>query len=199
MELMRLDTKIPMNDVDVLDLIDTSELYGLINDGIDKYNNRSTVQGFINDMVGNTNVPTMVHNSHEATYTEQDEINDLYEDLLHLRNGLGDKINDVNNKNSHDNTNLADTGLKSYNTIGAYIVEEKEGWFYRLADTYDEWNNYYHTPTEDNEPGSSHTFTGDNSIFKLIKTKHIGKSKTRLVSEVSTSIESDIYIGEVRK
>ena len=77
MELMRSGTKIPKNDVDVLDLIDTSELYGLINDGIDKYNHRNTVQGFINYMVGNTNIPTMVHNSNKATYTEQDEINDL--------------------------------------------------------------------------------------------------------------------------
>ena len=70
MELMRSGMKIPMSDVDVLDLIDTSDLYGLINEGIDKYNNRNTVQGFINDMVDNANVPTMVHNSNEATYTE---------------------------------------------------------------------------------------------------------------------------------
>ena len=94
---------------------------------VDKYNNRNIVQGFINDMVGNTNVPTMVRNSHEATYTEQDEINDLNKDLLHLRNGLGDNINNANNKNSHDNTNLTNNGLKSNNTIGAHIVEEKEG------------------------------------------------------------------------
>ena len=78
-------------------------------------------------------------------------------------------------------------------------MEEKKGWFYERADTYDEWNNYYHTPTGENEPGSSHMFTGDNSIFKLTKTKHNGKSKTRLVSEVSTSVESDFYIGERQK
>ena len=29
---------------------------------------------------------------------EQDEINDLNDDLLHLRYGLGDNINDANNK-----------------------------------------------------------------------------------------------------
>ena len=108
MELMGSGTKIPENDVDVLDLINTLELYGLINDGIDKYNHRNTVQGFINDMVCNTNIPTMVHNSNKATYTEQDEINDLNEDLLHLRYGLGDYINNANNKNNHDNTNLTD-------------------------------------------------------------------------------------------
>ena len=32
---------------------------------------------------------------------EQDEINDLNEDLLHLRNGLGDNINDANNKRQY--------------------------------------------------------------------------------------------------
>ena len=43
MELMRSSTKIPVKDIDVLNLIDTSELYGLINDGIDKYIDRNTV------------------------------------------------------------------------------------------------------------------------------------------------------------
>ena len=36
-------TKIHENDVDILDLIDTLELYGLINDRIDKYNNHNLV------------------------------------------------------------------------------------------------------------------------------------------------------------
>ena len=56
------------------------------------------MQGFINEMDGNTNVPTMVHNSNKATYMDQDEINDLNEDLRHLRYGLGDNINDDDNK-----------------------------------------------------------------------------------------------------
>ena len=85
------------------------------------------MQGFINDMVGNTNVPTVVESGNKATYTEQDEINDLNEDILHLRNRLGDNINDTNNENNHDNTNLVDTRLKSNNILGAHIVEEKEG------------------------------------------------------------------------
>ena len=83
---------IPAKEIDVLSLIDTLDLYGLINDGINKYNDRNTVQGFINDMVGNTNI-----------------------------------------------------------ILGVHIVEETEGWFYGWADTYDEWNNYYYTPTEENE------------------------------------------------
>ena len=59
--------KIPMEDVDILCLINTFELYGLIDDGINKYNNRNTVQRFINDMVGNTNVPTVVESGNEAS------------------------------------------------------------------------------------------------------------------------------------
>ena len=78
-------------------------------------------------MVGNTNVPNTVHSSKEATYTEQEEINDLYEDLRHLRYGLRNNINDDDNRNSHENKNLTDNELKSNNTIGAHIVEEKEG------------------------------------------------------------------------
>ena len=188
-ELIRLSTNIPLKEIDILDLIDTLELCGLINDGIDKYNNRNTVQGFINNMVGNTNITTMVDSSDKATYMEQDEINDLNEALFHLCNRLGENINNANNKNNYDNTNLANNGLKSNNNLGAHIVEEKEGWFYGWAGTYDEWNNYYHTPTEANEPGSSHTFRSDSSIFKLTKTKHNGKSKKRLVSEVSTPVK----------
>ena len=96
----------------------------------------------------------------------------------------------------HENNNgamkLADTGLKSNNTLGAHVVEEKEGWFYELANNYDVWNNYSYTPTKEDEPGSSHTFTVDNSIFKLTKTKHNGISKTRIVSEVPTSIKNPI-------
>ena len=65
---------------------------------------------------------------------------------------------------------LADSGLKSNNTLGAHIVEEKEGWFYGWADKYDVWNYYSYTPTKENESERSHTFTGNNSIFKLTKT-----------------------------
>ena len=36
MKLMKSSTKIPVNDVYILDLINILELYGLINDGIDK-------------------------------------------------------------------------------------------------------------------------------------------------------------------
>ena len=53
-ELMQSGTNILVKDIDILDLIDTLELYELINDSIDKYNNHTTVQIFLKDMVGNT-------------------------------------------------------------------------------------------------------------------------------------------------
>ena len=103
----------------------------------------------------------------------------------------------------HENNNgamkLAETGMKSNNTLGAHIVEEKEGWFYGWADKYDVWNDYSHTSMNENEPSSLHTFTGKNSTFKLTKTKHNGKLKSRIVREVPTSIKSDFYIGKCQK
>ena len=110
-ELMQLGTMIPAKDVDVLCLIDTSGLYKLINDGINKYNDCNTVQGFINDMVGNT---TVVESSNKATPASK----------------LGKAKPVVVYENNHGNTKLAKPGLKSNNILGAHIVEEKEGWFY---------------------------------------------------------------------
>ena len=99
--------------------------------------------------------------------------------------------------------------MEPYNTIGAYIVEGNKDSFYDWIDTYDKWNGFYHTPTEENESGSSHTFTGDNNIFKtsagdndiftITKIKHDGTAKTRLVSETSTSLNSDFYTGDCQK
>ena len=182
-ELKEFGTKIPVKDVDVLRLVNTLDLYGLINDSINKYNNCNTVQGFTNDMVGNADAPTVIEGINKAPQASK----------------LGNAKPVVVHENNHDNTKLTDTELESNNTLGVYIVEEIEGWYYEWADTYDKWNNYYYTPTKDNKLGSSHTFTGDNSIFKLTKTKHNGKSKTRLVSEVPTSVKSDFYIGKRQK
>ena len=64
---MQSGTKIPAKDVDVLCLINTSDLYGLINDGINKYNDHNTVQGVSNKMIGSTIFPTMVDSSNKAT------------------------------------------------------------------------------------------------------------------------------------
>ena len=114
MELMQSGTKISAKDIDVLSLIDTSDLYGLINDGINKYNDRNTVKGFINDMVGNTNVPTVVDSSNKATVTSK----------------LEKAKTVIVHENNHGNTKLANTELKSNDILGAHIVEGKVGWFY---------------------------------------------------------------------
>ena len=180
---MQSGTKIPVKDVDFLCLIDTLDLYGLINDSINKYNDRNTVQGVVNNMIGDTIVPTMVDSSNKATAASK----------------LGKAKPVVVHKNNHGNTKLTNFELKFNNTHGAHIVEEKEVWFYEWADKYDERNNCYYTPTEENEPGSLHTSTGNNSILKLTKTKHNGSLKTRLVSEIPTSVKSEFYIGERQK
>ena len=183
MELMQSGTKIPAKDVDVLCLNNPWKLYGLINDGINKYNNCNTVQGFINNMVGNTNFSTVVKSGNKATVASK----------------LGKVKPVVVHEDNDGNIKVTNTELESNNILGAHIIEEKEGWFYGWADTYDERDNYYHKPTEENEPRSSHTFMGDDSIFKLTKTKHNRRSKTRLISEVATSVKSDFYIGERQK
>ena len=46
----------------------------------------------------------------------------------------------VVHENNNDTMKLADTGLKSNNTLSAHIVEEKEGWFYKWANKYDVWD-----------------------------------------------------------
>ena len=125
--------------MDVLDLIDTSDLYGLINEGINKYNHRNTAQGVTNDMVGITNIPTTVQSDNKATYTEQEEINDLNEELRILQHELRGNIED-DDYVSHDETIPVKNVLKPDNTIGAHIVEGNEELFYDWVDKYDEWN-----------------------------------------------------------
>ena len=66
-ELKQSGKEIPAKDVDILRLIDTSYLYGLINDGINKYNDSNTTQGFINTMFDNTNTATVVNNNNRTT------------------------------------------------------------------------------------------------------------------------------------
>ena len=99
--------------------------------------------------------------------------------------------------NKNDTIQFTDTELKSNNTLGAHIVKEKEGWFYEWADNYDILNDYSYAPTKEDEPGSSHTFTADSSIFKLIKTKHNKKLKTKIVSKVPTYMDSVFTLGNV--
>ena len=89
---------------------------------------------------------------------------------------------------NHDETMPVNNVLEPNNTIGTHIVEGNKDSFYDWVDTYNEWNGYYHTPTEEYESGSSHTFTGDNNTFTFTKIKQDGTSKTRLVSETPTLV-----------
>ena len=57
-ELRQSGMEIPAEDVDDLNLIDTSCLYGLINDGVNEYNDSNTTQ--ITSMLDNTNTATVV-------------------------------------------------------------------------------------------------------------------------------------------
>ena len=124
-ELKQSGTKIPAKDVDILRLIDTLDLYGLINDSINKYNDCNTIQGFINNMIGNTNTATGVKNNYKTTTIS--------------KSGKSKPV--VIHENNNGAMKLADTGLKSKNTFGAHLVEEKEEWFYKWADKYDMWND----------------------------------------------------------
>ena len=114
------------------------------------------VKEFINNMVSetsHTDAPNVVEDNNESTAVSK----------------LGKAKPVVVHENNNDAMKLADTGLKPNNTLGAYIVEEKEGWFYEWADKYDVWNDYSYTFTKENELGNSYAFTDDNSIFKLTK------------------------------
>ena len=121
------------------------------------------MQGLINNMVGNTNTATVVENNNKTTTVSKSR--------------KAKPI--VVHENNNGAVKLADTGLKSNNTLGAHVVEEKEGWFYKWADNYDVWNDYSYTPTNENEPGSSHTFTGDNSILNSPKPNTTGNRQQK--------------------
>ena len=77
-ELKQSGTKIPAKEVDVLRLIDTKGFYELINESINKYNDRNTVQGFTNDMVGNADAPTVVEGINKATMVRKLGKNETY-------------------------------------------------------------------------------------------------------------------------
>ena len=122
------------------------------------------VQGFINNMISETsnmNTSTVVKDNNKKTAASK---------LTKAKPVVAHESNNGNMK-------LADTGLKSNNTLGSHIVEEKEGWFYGWADKYDAWNGSSYTPTKENEPGISHTFTGDNSILNSPKPNTIADQK----------------------
>ena len=102
------------------------------------------VEGFINDLISersHMDDPTVVKDNKETTAVSK----------------LGKAKPIFVHKNNNGAMKLADTGLNSNNTLGAHIMEEKNGWFYEWADKYDVWNDYSYTLTKENELGSSNT------------------------------------------
>ena len=99
-------------------------------------------------------------------------------------------------KNNNHSVERANTVLKPNNILGAHVLEKKEELFYQWTDNYDVWNSNSYSPTKGIEIGGSHTFTSNTDVINLTKTKHNGKSKTKIVSEVSTSNELNFYIGK---
>ena len=77
LKLIQSGKKIPENNVDVLDLINTPDLYQMINEGIDKHYQRDKARRVTNEMVNITNASTIAHSNEKATYARQVEINDL--------------------------------------------------------------------------------------------------------------------------
>ena len=110
--------EIPAKGVDILCLIDTSYLYGLINDGITKYNDSNTTQ--ITNMFDNMNTATVVDNN--ITTTTSNKAKKAKPIIVH--------------ENNNGAINLAEAGMESNNTLGAHFVEGKEGGFYGWADNY---------------------------------------------------------------
>ena len=81
------------------------------------------IEGFINDMVLETShmeAPTMVEDNNKTNTVSK----------------FGKAKPVVVHENNNDALKLADTGLKANNTLGAHVVEEKEGWFYDWADNH---------------------------------------------------------------
>ena len=86
------------------------------------------VEGFISDMLSESSyleAHTIVENSNETTN----------------ENEMGKLKPAAVDQNNNDGVKRASTGLEPDNIPGAYVLEEKEEWFYQLADNYDVWNN----------------------------------------------------------
>ena len=108
-ELKQSGKEIPAEDVDILRRIDTSYLYGLINDGINKYNDSNTTQ--ITNMFVDMNTATVVDTNNKTT----------------TNNKASEAKPIVVHENNNGAMKLAETGMESNNTLGAHIMEEKEG------------------------------------------------------------------------
>ena len=108
-ELRQFGMEIPVKDMDILRHINTSYLYGLINDGVNKYNDTNTTQ--ITSMFDNKNTATIVDNNNKTTTSNK---------------ALKAKPIVVN-ENNNGAMKLAEARMESNNTFGAHIMEGKEG------------------------------------------------------------------------
>ena len=141
------------------------------------------VEGFINDMLPKSTylqAPTIVEDNNKTTN----------------RNEIGDLNPTATDNKDNNSVERANTVLNTNNILGAHVMEEKKKWFYQCADNYDVWNSDSYSPKKGMEMGGSHTITRNSDVFNLTKTKHNRKSKTRIISEVSTPNKSDFYIRE---
>ena len=124
------------------------------------------VEGFISDMLSESSyleAPTIVEDSNETTN----------------ENKMGELKPAAVDENNNDDVKQAKTGLEPNNILGAHVLEEKEEWFYQLADNYDVIYNSY-TPTKRNDMGT-HTYLPVTQVFSALPKPNItGNQKQEL-------------------
>ena len=133
---------------------------------------RNMVEGFINDMVSELSyleAPVIAKDSNKTTNENE---------MRKLKSAVVDEDN-------NDGVKCTNTWLKPNIILGAHILEEKEEWFYQLADNYDVWNNPY-TPTKGNEMGA-HTHLPVTLVSSTLPNTNITENKDK-------SCEWSIYI-----
>ena len=113
-ELRRHGIDIPAEDVDVLRLIDTSYLYGLINDGVIKYNDSHTTQ--ITNMFDNANTTTVIDTNNTTTSNKSSKAKPI-----------------VVHENNNGAMKLAEAGIEPNNNLGVHIMEKKERVILRIG------------------------------------------------------------------
>ena len=115
-------------------------------------------------------------------------------------NILSQEIQEYHNRRNHQYIACKyDDGLEqvTLELVPNIILEEEKDSFYQWTDNYDQWDNTSYTPVDKDKTGGFHTLNIDNCVFNITKTKHNGKSKTSIVSEVSESNnKSGFYIGK---
>ena len=83
----------------------------MLNDGINKYNDSNTKQGFINNVIDDKNTTTVVNNDNKTTTSNKTKKAEPI--IVH--------------ENNNGAMKLAEAGMESNHTLGAHIVEKNEG------------------------------------------------------------------------